>query len=254
MKMTENDLVNKRIGFVGFGNMAKALWGGFSTLGVIGLACDPNPTTTEGISFLSLNELIDQSEILFLCVKPQIFREMIFPVVSQPVVSIMAGVGLKELSQSFQTVIRLMPNTPMSVSEGMTAICYPPDLTSNSILEMLLLTCGRILHVEESWMDVVTAISGSGPAFLYRLADIARLWAMDHGVPDRVATELFAQTLVGAGKLLLQTPNPHLLIQQVTSPNGTTMAGLKVADGSDLDGVWRGILDATEQRSKELSL
>ena len=165
MKMTENDLVNKRIGFVGFGNMAKALWGGFSTLGVIGLACDPSPTITDGISFLSLNELIDQSDILFLCVKPQIFREMVFPVVSQPVVSIMAGVGLQELSHSFPTVIRLMPNTPMSVFEGMTAICYPSHLGSNSILEMLLLTCGRILHVEESWMDVVTAISGSGPAF-----------------------------------------------------------------------------------------
>lgn len=254
MKMTENDLANKRIGFVGFGQMARALWGGFSRLGLRGVASDPFPSLTEGIQFVSINEVFTQSDIVFLCVKPQVFRSMVFPEARQPVVSIMAGIRLQEMARHFTTVIRLMPNTPMAVLEGMTAVCYPPDSSAIPFLETLLMTCGRVLRVEESWMDGVTALSGSGPAFLYRLAQLVQSWGEEHGLPESISLELVAQTLVGAGKMLLQTPNPSLLIQQVSSPNGTTMAGLQVADDRGFDAIWRAIFDAAEQRSKELSV
>lgn len=235
--------------------MGQALWRGFSTLGVKANVYDPHPTDcTPSVNWMDAEGVWAQSDWVWVCIKPQTFRAHTWPRVDVPVVSIMAGIPLATLSQTFKVAIRVMPNTPVAIGKGISAIAHldheDPLLVSH--VTQLLAACGDTVLVKEEWMDAITALSGSGPAFMYELARVSTEWAVSRGIPSSVALHLLASTLIGAGSMLQQTPDPNTLIAQVASPNGTTVAGLTAFESEGIQAKWATMLSATETRSKEL--
>ncbi|NDC82391.1 hypothetical protein EB093_01830 [bacterium] len=192
-----------RIGFIGFGKMAEALWSSFrhqadvdgaSTYEVnpirIAVATDLGMTISQ-----SINDVISSSNITFLCVKPQILSTLgQYDAGDSIVISILAGKSIATVGKTIQSrkLVRVMPNTPCMVNQGMAAVAWSDGVndTEKSLVRALLGANGRVEDVPEEWMDVVTGISGSGPAFLYRLAESAIAAAADCGMPPDVAIRL----------------------------------------------------------------
>lgn len=174
------------------------------------------------------------------------------------VVSLAAGIRLEVLEAHLPPrtpVVRVMPNTPALVGEGMSALsggthCTPEQLeTARHLLE----ACGRVVVVPEKQQDAVTAVSGSGPAYVFAMAEAMIEGGVLVGLPRPVATELAAQTLLGAATMLResQTP-PALLREQVTSPGGTTAAGLRELDRGGFKSAVLSAVEAARDRSIEL--
>jgi pyrroline-5-carboxylate reductase len=174
-------------------------------------------------------------------------------------ISVMAGVTLHGLSRVLGSarVIRAMPNTAGQIGQGVTAFvagsgCLPQDRV---LAEQLLSPLGPVERLEtERLMDIVTAVSGSGPAYVFLLAEALAAAAELEGLPKDVAERLACQTVAGAGALMLQTGHsPTVLRKQVTSPNGTTQAALDVLMGADgLGPLVRRAVVAAAERSREL--
>jgi pyrroline-5-carboxylate reductase len=204
------------------------------------------------------------ADIVVLAVKPQALASVAAaakPFIGSDtlVLSIMAGVTLSVLSRTFgaERVIRAMPNTPGQIGAGITAFvpsaaCQPCDV---ALAEQLLAPLGLVerLHAERA-MDAVTAISGSGPAYVFYLAEALAAAAEAEGLDKETAARLARQTVAGAGALMLETGlSATELRRQVTSPGGTTQAALDVLQAGDgLAPVLRRAVQAATQRSKEL--
>jgi pyrroline-5-carboxylate reductase len=262
-----------KLGFIGMGKMANSIVKGLiNTYPTISKSIyfyekssdSAHNTATElGItSIKDISTLIQQTDMIILCIKPQNLDDItpfIAPLsASKTLVSILAGVTMDTLSKKCQAsgpIIRLMPNTPSQLKQGVTAICHNQQTPSDTIthLETLLQSIGTTVIVEESHMNIITAISGSGPAFFYQIAkDIAAI-GQDKGLSQDMAINLVAQTLIGAGHMLTKTgKSPQALIDEVSSKGGTTVAGLeKYTDlmiGQDLAQV----ILAAYQRASEL--
>ena len=175
------------------------------------------------------------------------------------VISVVAGVTLsrlRDLLGSNASIVRAMPNTPVQVSEGAVALSGCEGLTQEHRVqtETLFAAVGKVFWVDESLMDAVTALSGSGPAYFYRLAvDLARAAEM-LGLDRSLAVDLARQTLVGAGALLKGSARTaEDLLRQVVSPNGTTEAALREMDARDFSLSVRSAVARAWERSKELA-
>lgn len=202
-------------------------------------------------------------EILLLAVKPQdaatLFEQVRASFHPQGlIISIMAGVTLKRLQEAFPqaAIIRAMPNTPASIGEGMTAFVANARCTEveTELALSLFGACGSALHLdEEALIDSVTAVSGSGPAYLFYLAEAMEDAAMDMGFDVHQARLLVGQTLKGASLLLGSAgADPAVLRSQVTSKGGTTFAATTSFDDSGLKArIKKGML-AAQARSQEL--
>lgn len=175
------------------------------------------------------------------------------------VVSVAAGVTLADLEARLPegaAVVRAMPNTPALVGEGMAAIsagsaCSPQALQR---ADDLLSTCGTVLRVPEKQLDAVTAISGSGPAYVFYLAEAMIEGGVLLGVPRPQAGELVVQTLVGAAAMLAQTgDHPSLLRERVSSPGGTTIAAVRQLDDHRVRAAVMTAMEAAARRSQELA-
>lgn len=204
------------------------------------------------------------ADIVVLAVKPQQFRE-IAPAVKKfigpdtRVLSVMAGVTLDTLGRELGAtrLVRAMPNTPGRIGQGVTAYvaapaCTPKDL---QLVEQLLAPLGAIEPLAaERLLDAVTAVSGSGPAYVFLLAEVLALAAEQEGLDKDVAMRLASRTVAGAGALMLQTgETPSALRKQVTSPKGTTEAALDVLTSADgLAPLLRRAVAAAAKRSREL--
>lgn len=174
------------------------------------------------------------------------------------VLSIAAGVRTGAIEAGLPAgtpVVRAMPNTPALVGEGAAAIAPgsaagPDDLTwARGILEAV----GAVVGVSEADLDAVTGLSGSGPAYLFRLAEALRSAGTAQGLDAATADALTRQTLLGAATLLASSgEDPGRLRENVTSPGGTTAAGLAVLDDADFMGLIDRVVDAATQRSREL--
>jgi pyrroline-5-carboxylate reductase len=204
------------------------------------------------------------ADVVVLCVKPQIFAEAApgakaFVGPNTLVISIMAGVTIAACSHLMETqrVIRAMPNTPGQIGKGVTAYVAANAVTAEdrALAALLLEPLGTVEPIpNERLMDVVTAVSGSGPAYVFLLAEVLAAAAEAEGLPADIAARLATQTVAGSGALMLDGGKaPSDLRKQVTSPGGTTQAALDVLQGADgLGLVMRRAVQAATQRSREL--
>lgn len=235
------------IGFLGYGNMGHAIVQGLiessTTTADRILIYDVNSTRTadaaaHGIACaLSREDLFDKSDVVVLAVKPQNMADALEELDSgatdkQLFVSIAAGVSigyLKHLLGPSVRVARVMPNTPALVGCGAAGIAFGPECTKDDkgIVRTIFNAIGISETVSERQIDVVTSLSGSGPAYFFYLVECMARAAAKNGLKEEVATRLAAQTLIGAGKLLESSnESAAILRERVTSKGGTTDAAL----------------------------
>lgn len=200
-----------------------------------------------------------------LAIKPQVFGAIapsIEPHLANDavIISILAGTTMDSLQNAFpgRLIVRAMPNTPAAIGQGITAYTKGSKATDNqiSMIENLLSATGQVHHVaNEHLIDVVTAISGSGPAYIFHMAEALEAAATHIGLPADIAPEFARQTVIGASTLLAHTETPASeLRQNVTSPNGTTAAALDVLMGPHgLASLMRETVQAALKRAKELA-
>ncbi len=205
-----------------------------------------------------------QPNVLVLAVKPQIIglvMEAILPVIGAHtlVLSIAAGVSIATLSSGLGTdrVIRTMPNTPAQIGKGITGAVAGPQVRADdrAVADALLAAAGKVAWFNaESDLDAVTAVSGSGPAYVFNLVEALAAAGVAQGLPEHIAMQLARQTVIGSAALLEADPAPaSVLRQNVTSPNGTTAAALNVLMADDgLTPLMERAVDAARRRSEEL--
>ncbi len=209
----------------------------------------------------SNTDVVSSSNIIFLSVKPQIMDEVIDEISGsiteeQCVVSIAAGITLDYLSSKLKTnkLIRVMPNTPALVLEGMSVMSIHENYPDNdtNIVKDILMTIGKIISLPEKHMDAVTAVSGSGPAFVAFFIEAVIKAGTEIGLDKSDAQTLAVQTLIGTSKLLETGMPPSKLREMVTSPGGTTAAGLAALDEKGFNETVAAAIEAASNRSREL--
>lgn len=192
-----------------------------------------------------------------LAVKPQVFDEIV-PFITSPIIySIMAGVSTTRIGQAVgnECVVRVMPNLPCSVGFGATAFAKGVGATSEDaqLAKQLFAAIGSVVEVDESLMDAVTAVSGSGPAYVFLLAEAMVSGGIELGLDSKVATELVKSTIHGAATLLKQDGrSADGLREAVTSKGGTTDAALSVMQSRGFNEVVVQAILAAKDRGKEL--
>lgn len=207
--------------------------------------------------------VLDESEVLLLAIKPQILSAVTNDLRVEDhghrplILSILAGTSLLQLSRAFGglPIIRVMPNTPALVGQGMSAIT-PNELVSESQLALALSlfeAIGAVIQVPESQMDAVTGLSGSGPAFVALMIEALADGGVACGLPRAIALELAVQTVLGTAELVKQKNlHPAILKDQVTSPGGTTIAGVAALEEKGFRSAVISAVTSAYQRSKEL--
>jgi pyrroline-5-carboxylate reductase len=257
---------------VGAGKMGAALFGGWCRVGLAPSAIvDPAPALglarPQDFWAAALAELPPDfvPAIAVLAVKPQIAPSVLLALDDYlpskcPVLSIMAGLRLESLERALggRPVVRAMPNTPAAIGQGMTVACAGPGVSDVSVAlcERLLAAVGEVAWIEdEALMDAVTAVSGSGPAYVFLLAEILEQAAAEHGIPPALARQMARRTIAGAGALLAASPEDAATLRRaVTSPGGTTEQALHVLMDAD---AWpktiRAAVAAAAARSAALS-
>jgi pyrroline-5-carboxylate reductase len=261
------------IGFIGAGQMAKALAAGFVKAKLVPperiLAADPLPAAQDafaeavpGTRVLADNASVAKgADVVFLATKPQQIAEALAPLAAATadklVVSIAAGVKLAKLDAALPRarLVRVMPNMPCLIGQSASAYCLGPRATSEDgrLVQTLLSAVGLALAVEEPLLDAVTGLSGSGPAFAYVIIEALADGGVRMGLKRDVALALAAQTLRGAAQMILETgEHPAVLKDRVASPGGTTIAGLEALEAGGLRGTLMAAVEAATHRSIEL--
>jgi pyrroline-5-carboxylate reductase len=210
----------------------------------------------------SNRELVQKSDVIFLAVKPQNMADVVTDIggtlgVKKLVVSIAAGVTIARLAEGLRTqrVIRVMPNTPALVGQGAAAYTLGPAATADDglLVGQLLAAVGVAVKVDEKLLDVVTGLSGSGPAFVYVMIEALADGGVRMGLPRETALTLAAQTVRGAAQMVLTSgEHPAALKDKVASPGGTTIAGLAALEDRGFRGTLIGAVEAATRRSQEL--
>ena len=264
-----------KVGFIGAGKMATALakglcQAGFTTPDSI-LASDPISATRQdfqtqtGCQCIESNaEVAKKSDVIVLAVKPQQLRAVLTELnpaiqASHLVLSIVAGISIDTMTSILghqRRVVRIMPNTPCLVGASASAFSLGGTATAadGELVERMLTAVGIAFAVPESLIDAVTGLSGSGPAFVYLMIEALSDGGVRVGLPRAVATQLAAQTLLGAARMVLETKqHPGALKDAVASPGGTTIAGLHALEAGGLRGILMNAVQAATQRAQELS-
>jgi pyrroline-5-carboxylate reductase len=210
---------------------------------------------------VSNSEVVSLSDIIILAVKPQSIDDVIDEIAGditdkKTIVSIAAGITLKYLESRLKTkrIIRVMPNTPALVQEGMSVMSLCGCLLEKEVSEVrgILSSIGKVLTLPEDLMNAVTALSGSGPAFIALFMEAMIKSGEGLGLSKLDASELALQTFLGTAKLLYSGMSPENLRKMVTSPGGTTAAGLTVFENNHLDEIVADALEAARKRAEEL--
>jgi len=267
-------LNEKKIGFIGAGNMAEAmikglLHGGTSTPQNI-VVSDVRPDRLDFIEELfdvSVSEgnpdLVHRADLIVLAVKPQIMETVLIELVdhldlSKLIISIAAGISLATIESHLKKdlrLIRAMPNIAALVLESATAIC-PGKHASHDDLKLakaIFDSVGKTVIIEEELMDAITGLSGSGPAYLFLIIDAMADAGVKVGLSRDDALTLSAQTVLGAAKLLIETgEHPGRLKDKVTSPGGTAIAGLHTLEAGGLRTTLINAVEVATLRSREL--
>lgn len=262
------------IAFLGAGNMAAAMIEGLLASGKVqanDLIClggsgtsAPKLAQRTGIRLAGdLESLCRSADTLVVAFKPQHL------VAADPklaeltrkhlVISVLAGRRIEALAQVFphaRNIVRTMPNTPGQIGAGITGWCAQRPLASADATTVLglLQALGQAVEVAEGDLDALTAVSGSGPAYVFEFAAALREAGIAAGLAPATAERLAIETLLGSARLLARKGvPPELLRDQVTSPNGTTYAGLQVLKSGDFRGLMARTVAAAANRSRELS-
>jgi pyrroline-5-carboxylate reductase len=265
-----------QIGFLGTGKMATALAQGWLKAGLTSAkhirGSDPIPEAraafaqaTGGQVLPDNSQVVAQSSVVVLAVKPQQMADVLAEIgpavkAGQPLlVSIAAGVGLKTIADRLGIagcrLVRVMPNTPCLVGASASAYAASPSATAadNHLVDGLFNAVGRAFPVAEKLLDAVTGLSGSGPAFVFVMIEALSDGGVRMGLPRDLATQLAAQTVFGAAKLLLESGlHPGALKDMVASPAGTTIAGLHAVERGGLRAALMDAVEAATLRSVEL--
>lgn len=263
-----------KFAFLGSGNMAGAMVDGLlakhtaSAAEMICLGGDDDTAAKlqarTGIAVArTLDELLAQAGTLIVAFKPQHLAaadpRLADLSAGKLVISILAGKRLSSLGRVFpraRNLVRTMPNTPGQIGAGITAWCARDPLAADdrTLVQSVLKALGEIVEVPEGDLDAVTGLSGSGPAYVFEFAAALRDAGVAAGLARATAEKLATETLLGAARLLARKQvEPEVLRDQVTSPNGTTFAGLQRMKAGDLRGLIRETVLAATARSKELS-
>lgn len=265
----------RKIAFLGAGNMARALLRGClerarierEQLGASDLAQQALAELGRefGIrTFANNAEAASWADVIVLAVKPQVIPSVLSELASLPVItsklviSIAAGVTSEQITAALGAstrIVRAMPNTPAMVGEGATAIAATRNATAEDMAEAeaLFASVGTVVRVAESAMDAVTGLSGSGPAYVFIAIEALSDAGVRAGLPRDVASKLAAQTLLGAAKLALESgEHPGRLKDMVTSPAGTTIAGVAALERAGFRHALLAAVEAATARAREL--
>ncbi len=273
-----DELSGKRIGFIGCGAMARALAGGLREAGVadsamraadLDAAQRRSFSDALGIKTTEGNiAVVEESEVVLLCVKPAAVGAVLAGLqdagsadLTSPLwISIAAGITLRSLESALPAgarVIRTMPNTPALVGEGATALCAGAGATdadaatARAIFEAVGITWDA---PSESLLDAVTGLAGSGPAYVFLILEALGDAGVRQGLPREAAHRLACQTVLGAARLAqLSDLHPAALKDQVTSPGGTTIAGLQALEDGGVRAALYAAVSAATARSKALA-
>ena len=263
-----------KIAFIGGGNMGEAMLAAVLARAL----AQPESISVSDVSHKRLEylkkqysvtvtpdnpEAISDKDIIILAVKPQNLAEVMAELKdnlnpAQLILSIIAGAKISTifLGLSHNAVVRAMPNTPARVGEGMSVWTATSDVTDQQkqAAKSILGAMGRELYVDdEAYLDMATAISGSGPAYFFLMVEALVDAAMEIGLPREMAQELVLQTMLGSGKFIRQSgASPAELRRKVTSPGGTTAAALAQFEKGGFGGLVRRAVKAAYERAKEL--
>ena len=264
----------RKIAFIGGGAMAEAI-----IKGVLGSALLPaeaifvgNRTqkrcdylnATYGVQAMTDNQAaVAEADLVIFAVKPQVAPVALTPALMAHVkptawvLSIMGSVSIEQLHAYAPglPVVRTMPNTPLAVGAGMTAICCDEAVTEamRADAAAIFSSCGQIEFVDEKAIEAITAISGCGPGYCFVIIDALADAGVRAGLPRALAIKLAAQTMAGSGKLCVESGlHPAQLRDQVTSPGGTTIAGIHALENHGVRGAFYDAVMAVLARSQEL--
>jgi pyrroline-5-carboxylate reductase len=271
-------LKNKKLGFIGGGNMAEALVNGLVSASFMNskniFVSEPSQLKRDTLHTKfkikvtgDNHELVKKCDILILAVKPQILKEVLHDIrllvdSDKLVISVAAGVPISIMDAALRgdskkkfSLVRTMPNTPALVQEGVTAIASSKHVSKADIriAHRIFEAVGRTVGVEEDQLDAVTGLSGSGPAYIFMLIESLSDAGVKMGLTREVANTLTIQTILGSAKLARETgKHPGELKDMVTSPAGTTIAGLHaLEEGGFRTTIMNAVEDAT-LRSRRL--
>ncbi|HRZ67071.1 MAG TPA: pyrroline-5-carboxylate reductase [Candidatus Omnitrophota bacterium] len=267
---------NKRIGIIGLGNMGGAVMrglartrsGGAGAGALAGYDCDPAKARAAGRiarvkAFSSAAELARLSDIVVIAVKPKDFaqaaREVSAHAKGKLFITIAAGIRTgtaEKLIGGRARVVRVMPNTPALIGEGISAICGGRYATPTDVAaaRRIFSSVGETVVLDERHFDLVTAVSGSGPAYFFYLKEALMEAAAQMGLGRDMARRLVSRTALGAAKLLIETGHePGVLRGHVTSKGGTTEQAMKVFEKAGFKRVVRKAVAAAVKRSRQLS-
>ncbi len=263
-----------KIGVIGAGNMGQALVRGLveksvypqniSIFDVDKKKLDTVKKEAHVKIAKSNRQCVSLSDVVILAVKPHLIQEVIEEIASgldkdTLVISIAAGVPISKIESYFKkpvSLIRVMPNMPALVGAGMSAFSLGKHATQKhrKIAEGILGAFGEIAQVPEKMLDLVTAVSGSGPAYFFLLTEKLIEAAYEMGMKVEVAKKIVYQTAFGSGKVIIQSQeDPEVLIERVASKGGTTEAALKVFQKQGLGKIIQDAVKAAYKRSKEIS-
>lgn len=266
--------MNKKIGFIGCGKMASAI-----IKGVLSACCKPDveikgseinceiaelAQTRLGIEVLTDNRLLTMdSDIIFIATKPNYVAQVLEEIKDEItpdklVVSIAAGVSTEKIENIIgqKRVVRVMPNTPMLVQEGMSGVCKGAHATEEDVefVMKLLSNIGKVIEIDESQIDIVTAISGSGPAFFYQvIEDMARA-GEKLGLEYEKSLLLATQTAIGSAKMVLNRGElpVQTLIDNVATKGGCTFVGIQTMKEENSEKLFYDVIEKTAVKANEL--
>lgn len=264
---------NKRIGFIGTGNIASAIIFGILNLDYIIpeniYVFDLDETKKNSFLRLGLNtvsnskELVESVDYVFLTIKPQVYQSVLAEIkdvsFGKCFIDVAAGITIgfvKSILGEDATVIRVMPNTPLTVGCGSTALVKAENVTDEQFefISKIFASLGATVTVDEEYINTVTAISGSSPAFILQFAKSLIEFGVSSGMEESDVKKLVLNTFIGSAKLALNSENDiSTLIENVTSPGGTTAAGRQVLKDGNFDVLIKNCLQKTVKRAEELT-
>ena len=259
-------LSGKKIGFIGAGNMGSAIAGGLISSGVLKasdiLVTDIDTKKADEFAKIgaqvrnSAAEIANEADVVILAVKPQVYGVVLSNLseYTKPLyVSIAAGINIDYIKGFFNTpvrVIRVMPNTPALINEGMTVISTAQPATDDDLATVceIFKSVGLIEVMQESYMNAVVAVSASSPAYVYMMIEAMADAAVLDGIPRETAYRLASQAVLGSAKMVLETgAHPGDLKDKVCSPNGTT---IRAVASLEKDGFRSSIIHAMRECTK----
>lgn len=267
-------MIDKTLGFIGVGNMGQALIKGLLKAGIIEpqriVATDLDKSKLAiledetGVRIADEDKhVVEMAEAILLCVKPPAITPLLEEIAStltpgKTIISIAAGIGTQQIEETIGEgipVIRVMPNTPAMVGAGISAISqgkYAGPGETQLAIE-LFGAVGEAITVDESLMDVITGLSGSGPAYIFTVIEALSDAGVAGGLPREIALKAAIWTVLGAAKMVLETgQHPAILREMVTSPAGTTIAGLKALEDRGIRAMFMEAVSQATRRSEEL--